>query len=84
METITGYLFSKLMNIGSKSEGPQYFLQQINFDKGEFEKEVVVIKQVELWQEDSQLQVFLGKKVEIEGESTADGIVYKVIGEHTP
>ena len=83
MNILTGHLFSKLAKIKSKSEGPIYFLQEIDFEKGEILGEVVVIKQAELWEEDSQLQIFLGKKVSIEGESTPDGISYKAIGEFT-
>jgi hypothetical protein len=31
MERFDGYLFSKLHLIGSKSEGPTYFLQQFDY-----------------------------------------------------
>ena len=73
MERFDGYLFSKLDNIWSKSEGPKYFLQQFDY------KEIVVIKQVHLWEEDPNLHKFLGKKVTIEGKLSYSGIVYEKI-----
>jgi len=74
MNTLSGYLFSKLMNIGTRSEGPQYFLQQFDY------KEIVVIKQAEPWKEDPILHPLLNKKVTVEGELTSDGLIYSAIG----
>lgn len=71
MKKYNGYLFSKLDNIGSKSEGTKYFLQHFDY------KEFVVIKQVNLWETDPNLHKFLNKKVSIEGQLTPDGIVYE-------
>ncbi|MDD3592644.1 MAG: hypothetical protein PHO65_08385 [Sulfurovum sp.] len=73
MEKFDGYLFSKLDNIGSKSEGPKYFLQY--FDGNES----VVEKKVELFQEDPILHKFLNKKVTIIGKLSHDGIMYDKI-----
>lgn len=73
MNSFEGYLFSKLAHIDTKSEGPVYFLQQ--FD----EKELHVIKQANLWQEDRKLHPFLNKKVKIEGEMSPEGIAYTSI-----
>ena len=73
MEKFDGYLFSKLHLIGSKSEGPAYFLQQFDY------KEIVVIKHANLWQEDPVLHKCLGKKVTVEGKMSSSGIVYEKI-----
>jgi len=75
MKTFKGYMFTKLDNIGSKSEGPKYFLQLLEkpYD------EVVVAKRVELWQEDPMLHQFLGKKVTIEGEIIDKKIKYQKV-----
>jgi hypothetical protein len=68
-----GYLFAKLALIGSKSEGPAYFLQQWDY------KEFPVVKKVHPWEEDPGLQKFLAKKVTIEGTMTEEGIQYDKI-----
>ena len=73
MATFHGYLFSKLTAIGSKSEGPQYYLQQPDYH------ELVVRKQVQLWQKDPRLHPHLDSKVVIEGNLTSTGIVYTSI-----
>jgi hypothetical protein len=78
MEKYNGFLFSKLTEIGSKSEGPTYFLQQFDY------KEIKVIKKVPLWKEDPSLQKFLGKKVTIEGKMSNLGIVYEKIMDYKP
>jgi len=71
MTRFDGYLFSKLHLIGSKSEGPSYFLQQWNYS------EVPVIKDAMPWEEDPLLHKLLGKKVTIEGSFYQDGIHYQ-------
>ena len=73
MKRFENYLFSKLENIGSKNEGPKYFLQLFDY------KEIVVIKQVQLWQQDPKLHKFLNKKVTIGGELSPGGIIYERI-----
>jgi hypothetical protein len=73
MATFHGYLFSKLTAIGSKSEGPQYYLQQPDYH------ELVVRKKVALWEKDPQLHPHLDSKVVIEGDLTSTGIVYTSI-----
>lgn len=78
MEKYDGYLFSKLHLIGSRSEGPRYFLQNFNY------KEFVVVKQVSLWQEDPNLHKFLAKKVTITGKMSPGGILYKEITNYQP
>jgi hypothetical protein len=73
MATFRGYLFSKLAAIGSKSEGPRYYLQQPDYT------ELVVQKKAELWEKDPTLHPHLDSKVVIEGELSAAGIVYSSI-----
>lgn len=78
MEIFDGYLFSKLDCIGSKSEGPKYFLQYFNY------LEDVVEKQAHLWEEDPNLHQYLNKKVTIEGKLSSGGIMYDAISEYKP
>jgi len=59
--TYGGYLFCKLENIGTKSEGPSYYLQQWD------NSEVHIIKNGILWQNDPQLDEHLNTKVTITG-----------------
>lgn len=61
LEKLEGYLFAKLHAIGSKSEGPLYYLQLWNG------KEVIVVKKVRPWENDPVLHGWLGKKVVIYG-----------------
>ena len=68
-----GYLFSKLNAIGTRSEGPAYFLQQFDY------KEYPVIKKVPLWELDPKLHKYLDRKVTIQGKLTSSGIEYKSI-----
>lgn len=70
MNKLTGYLFAKLSNIESKSEGPDYYLQQYDY------KEYPVIKRVNLWENDPVLHPLLGQRVIITGIQQADGITY--------
>lgn len=78
MARFDGYLFSKLHLIGSKSEGPAYFLQQFDY------KEIAVVKQAHLWKEDPKLHKFLATKVTIVGQMTPAGIRYKDIMRYKP
>jgi len=73
MDIFNGYLFSKLQAIGSRSEGPIYYLQQFDY------KEFVVLKKVQPWQGDPKLSQFLNKKVTIQGQLGMSGIDYKTI-----
>jgi len=59
--TYGGYLFCKLENIGTKSEGPSYFLQRWD------DSEVHIIKNGILWQNDPELDKYLNTKVIITG-----------------
>ena len=78
MERFDGYIFSKLHLIGSKSEGPSYFLQQWDYS------EIPIIKNAELWKQDPKLHSFLGKKVTVSGKSCQDGIYYEDILDFIP
>lgn len=74
MNTFNGYLFAKLANIGTRSEGAEYYLQQPDYT------EVRVIKQVNLWEEDPVLHPLLANKVEITGTLIDDeGIKYEQV-----
>lgn len=73
MTTFHGYLFSKLQNIGTKSEGPDYYLQLFDYH------EVMVIKQAHAWQVDPTLHPWLNHKVAIEGVLEMDGLRYEHI-----
>lgn len=78
MAQFDGYLFSKLHLIGSKSEGPAYYLQQFDY------RELLVVKKVYPWEEDPQLHPHLNTKVSIEGVQTLNGIEYEKIGPYKP
>ena len=65
-----GFLFSKLQAIGTRSEGPAYFLQR--FD----DKDVPILKHTMMWQKDPALQKHLGTKVTVEGEMMGDVLTY--------
>jgi hypothetical protein len=59
--TYSGYLFCKLDNIGTKSEGRSYYLQKWD------DSEVHIIKNGILWQSDPKLDEHLNTKVTING-----------------
>lgn len=61
LQEFQGYLFARLHAIGTKSEGPSYFLQLITG------REVLVIKKAHLWEIDPTLHAWLGRKVVITG-----------------
>ncbi len=64
---IKGILISKLQAIGTKSQGPSYFLQPID-DYADRWNEILIRKKTHLWQVDPELDKFVGKKVIIFGE----------------
>jgi len=73
MEKFCGFIFSKLNLIGTKSEGPIYFLQQFDY------LEVSIIKKSQPWMEDKNIQSFLGKKATVTGDLNDKGIAYSEI-----
>ncbi len=78
MERYDGYLFAKLAAIGSRSEGPVYFLQQWDYF------EVPVHKKVPLFQNDPALHEHLNQKVTIYGIFGPMGIEYDKIVKFEP
>ena len=75
MALFDGYLFSKLALIGTKSEGPAYFLQQWDY------REIPVDKRSFPWMPDPELHPFLNKKVTISGEIGEEGIHYHKVSD---
>ncbi len=73
MQTFKGYLFAKLAHIHTDSEGPAYYLQQVDYE------EVLVKKKVELWMEDPVLHPNLWRKVEIRGVPGPEGMEYESV-----
>ncbi len=69
-KTLNGFLFAKLYAIGSKSEGPMYFLQK--FD----ETEIRIKKHAQLFQDDPALRAHLGTKVSLTGTVDGNEITY--------
>jgi hypothetical protein len=59
--TYGGYLFCKLENMGTRSEGPSYYLQRWD------NSEVHIIKNGILWQSDPELDKHLNTKVTVTG-----------------
>lgn len=78
MARFDGYLFAKLHLIGTRSEGPIYFLQSWDYSENP------VIKKTMPWQEDPELHMFLGKKVTLEGTFSEEGIRYRKISDLFP
>ena len=80
MKDLEGFLFSKLGRIGSKSEGPDYFLQQ--FDRSErpvVEKVIPIRKEAHLFEEDPVLQKYIAMEVAIRGRIEDGRITCKEI-----
>lgn len=71
-----GYLLARLARIGSKSEGPEYFLQLWDY------AEVHVVKKVYPWQEEPELHKHLGKKVTILGDYKDGRIIFEGVKEY--
>ena len=69
-ETISGFLFMKLGNIGTRSEGPQYFLQKWDY------AEIAIAKKALLFQSDPKLQPLVGHKVKLTGSMLGDAFDY--------
>lgn len=69
----TGYLYAKLSAIGSKFEGPVYYLQQL---KG---GDLVVAKKCLPWENDPVLHQILGTKIIVRGTLTNEGITYDTV-----
>ena len=75
MEKFTGFIYSRLERINSRSQGPEYFLQT-----GEqIEDDIPIHKKANLWEVDSQLQKNLATIVSIDGEIADNKLAYKTI-----
>lgn len=70
-DLLEGYLFSKLHAIGSKSEGPSYFLQLTRPETAG--KELPIHKKTEMWMNDTVLQGCIGRKVTLRSRPAAPG-----------
>ena len=79
-DDITGILIAKIIGKGSRSEGPQYWIQPLDDYKNHWD-EILVRKKTPMWQEDANLHGFIGKKVIIHGEviETKDSITIDYI-----
>ena len=80
MKELSGFLFSKLGRINSRSEGPDYFLQQ--FDRSErpiVEKVIPIHKEAPLFKEDPVLQKHLAMEVTLSGRIVDGHLHYKEI-----
>ena len=67
MDEIRGKLIAKIQAKGTKSEGPQYWIQPIDDYKNRW-NEVLVRKTVHMWQNDPLLHDLIDKMVVIFGE----------------
>ena len=80
MKEISGFLFSKLGRIGTRSEGPDYFLQQFDRSKSPIVEKVIPIhKEVHLFEKDPILQKYLAMEVAIDGRILDGYLHYKEI-----
>ena len=90
IKTYSGLLIAKKERIGTRSEGPEYYLKLK--EPNDFgQSEIAIRKEVQLWQEDPNLHQFLGQNVELKGEPIyskhvkfegtfkSEGIIYKEI-----
>ena len=71
--TITGLLYSLIERVGTKSEGPEYYLRM---DDG---AEIHVFKKANLWQEDPALQEHTNKRVSVSGDLYEKELYYKEV-----
>ncbi|MBU0501363.1 MAG: hypothetical protein KJ558_00985 [Gammaproteobacteria bacterium] len=78
MKAFQGFLFSKLQAIGTRSEGPGYYMQQFDYC------EIPIAKQAEPWREDPLLQQALSTKVSISGKIADGELHYDAINPYSP
>ncbi len=71
--SISGYLFARLENLGSKSEGPVYYLQT------ERDGDVRINKKTHSWEVDPALHAHLGERVRLFGALKNDAFDYERI-----
>ena len=65
MSLFKGFVYSKLHSMGTRSEGPAYFLEVYPPEPRDYR---IVYKDCFLWQDDPELHKFLAKKVKIDGD----------------
>lgn len=78
MKQYEGYLLAKLAAIGTKSEGPAYFLQQKD------NSELSIKKVADAWKPDSVLHQFIARKVVLSGDMQGNQLHYEKIVEINP
>ncbi|TKJ21120.1 MAG: hypothetical protein CEE43_10600 [Promethearchaeota archaeon Loki_b32] len=67
MNEIRGTLFAIIKGKGTRSEGPEYFINPLHDYKDRW-SEILVRKKTHMWEKDPELHKFLNKKVLIIGE----------------
>ncbi len=67
MNEIRGTLFAIIKGKGTRSEGPEYFINPLDDYKDRW-SEILVKKKTHMWEKDPELHKFLNKKVLIIGE----------------
>jgi len=67
MNEIRGTLFAIIKGKGTRSEGPEYFINPLDDYKDRW-SEILVRKKTHMWEKDPELHKFLNKKVLIIGE----------------
>ena len=90
LNTYIGTIISKKKRIGTRSEGPEYYIDLV--EPNDFgQTELAIRKEVPLWQEDPILQPHVGQKVQLlgepiytthvkfEGTIKSEGIIYKEV-----
>jgi hypothetical protein len=77
MQLFSGYLFAKLATIGTRSEGPSYWLQTLTeTESHQIDEAIAIRKNASAWEVDPVLHPFLNRKVAIIGQLTQDNIIY--------
>jgi hypothetical protein len=67
-ETFKGFVYIKLHEMGTRSEGPDYYLQIFNVEKTVNVEHRLKYADINLWEVDYYLEFFCRKKVEVTGE----------------
>lgn len=67
MGEIRGVLFATIEGIGTRSEGPTYYIKPLDNYKDRW-SEILVRKKTHMWEKDPELHKFLDKKVLITGD----------------
>jgi hypothetical protein len=90
LKTYIGTITSKKERVGTKSEGPEYYIE-LDEPNDLGQSKLAIRKEVHLWQEDPLLHKYIGQKVKLNGEPIytkyvkfegtikSEGIIYKEI-----